>query len=136
VTGGTATESRILYVSRTQRLLVVLALNLALVAGLVIAGVTAHSLAVLAAGTDYLLDAGGVAVALLAIRLSAGQAGRRGSGDRPSTRNRARGGRGRAGWDRSGLPDREGRYWSSCRAGSRTLASRASGRTPARASWS
>ena len=60
--------------SRTQRLLVVLALNLALVAGLVITGVTAHSLAVLAAGTDYLLDAAGVAVALLAIRLSAGQA--------------------------------------------------------------
>jgi len=55
-------------------LLVVLAFNLALVAGLVIAGVTAHSLAVLAAGTDYLLDAAAVAVALLAVRLSAGQA--------------------------------------------------------------
>lgn len=57
--------------SRTQRLLVVLALNLALVAALVMAGVTAHSLAVLAAGGDYLLDAAGVGVALLAIRLSA-----------------------------------------------------------------
>jgi cobalt-zinc-cadmium efflux system protein len=57
--------------SRTQRLLVVLALNLALVAALVTAGVTAHSLAVLAAGGDYLLDAAGVGVALLAIRLSA-----------------------------------------------------------------
>jgi len=57
--------------SRTQRLLVVLVLNLALVAGLVITGVTAHSLAVLAAGGDYLLDAAGVGVALLAIRLSA-----------------------------------------------------------------
>jgi cobalt-zinc-cadmium efflux system protein len=56
--------------SRTQRLLVVLALNLALVAGLVAAGVAAHSLAVLAAGGDYLLDAAGVGVALLAIRLS------------------------------------------------------------------
>lgn len=56
--------------SRTQRLLVVLVLNLALVAGLVITGVTAHSLAVLAAGGDYLLDAAGVGVALLAIRLS------------------------------------------------------------------
>jgi cobalt-zinc-cadmium efflux system protein len=56
--------------SRTQRLLVVLVLNLALVAGLVIAGATAHSLAVLAAGGDYLLDAAGVGVALLAIRLS------------------------------------------------------------------
>ena len=46
--------------SRTQRLLVVLVLNLALVAGLVVTGVTAHSLAVLAAGGDYLLDAAGV----------------------------------------------------------------------------
>ena len=61
--------------SRTQRLLVVLVLNLALVAGLVVTGVTAHSLAVLAAGGDYLLDAAGVGVALLAIRLSARRAG-------------------------------------------------------------
>jgi cobalt-zinc-cadmium efflux system protein len=50
---------------------VVLALNLALVASLVAVGVTAHSLAVLAEGSDYLLDAAGVGVALLAIRLSA-----------------------------------------------------------------
>ena len=56
--------------SRVQRLAVVLALNLALVASLVIVGVTAHSLAVLAAGGDYLLDAAGVGVALLAIHLS------------------------------------------------------------------
>jgi cobalt-zinc-cadmium efflux system protein len=63
-------------VSRTQRLVVVLALNLALVAGLVTVGVTAHSLAVLAAGSDYLLDAAGVGVALLAIRLSARPASR------------------------------------------------------------
>ena len=70
--------------SRTQRLLVVLVLNLALVAGLVAVGVTAHSLAVLAAGGDYLLDAAGVGVALLAIRLSARRAG---SGPRPSSLN-------------------------------------------------
>jgi cobalt-zinc-cadmium efflux system protein len=57
--------------SRPQRLLIVLALNLALVAALVGVGVTAHSLAVLAEGGDYLLDAAGVGVALLAIRLSA-----------------------------------------------------------------
>ena len=57
--------------SRTQRLLVVLVLNLGLVAALVIVGLTAHSLAVLAEGSDYLLDAAGVGVALLAIRLSA-----------------------------------------------------------------
>lgn len=62
--------------SRTQRLLVVVVLNLALVAGLLTVGVTAHSLAVLAAGGDYLLDAAGAAVALLAIRIAAGAAGR------------------------------------------------------------
>lgn len=62
--------------SRTQRLYVVLALNLALVACLVTVGATAHSLAVLAEGSDYLLDAAGVAVALLAIRLSARPASR------------------------------------------------------------
>jgi cobalt-zinc-cadmium efflux system protein len=57
--------------SRTRRLLVVLVLNLGLVGALVAVGVTAHSLAVLAEGGDYLLDAAGVGVALLAIRLSA-----------------------------------------------------------------
>jgi cation diffusion facilitator family transporter len=57
--------------SRAHRLIVVLVLNLGLVAGLVVVGVTAHSIAVLAEGGDYLLDAAGVGVALLAIRLAA-----------------------------------------------------------------
>ena len=57
--------------SRTRRLIVVLVLNLGLVVGLVAVGVTAHSIAVLAEGGDYLLDAAGVGVALLAIRLAA-----------------------------------------------------------------
>jgi len=65
-------------VSRTQRLIIVLVLNLGLVVGLVAVGVTAHSIAVLAEGGDYLLDAAGVAVALLAIWLAA----------RPATRAR------------------------------------------------
>ena len=43
--------------SQTRRLLLVLALNLALVGALVTVGVTAHSLAVFAEGGDYLLDA-------------------------------------------------------------------------------
>jgi cobalt-zinc-cadmium efflux system protein len=55
---------------RTRRLMIVLALNLALVGALVAVGVTAHSLTVLAAGADYLLDAVAAGVALLAIRLS------------------------------------------------------------------
>jgi cobalt-zinc-cadmium efflux system protein len=72
------------HVSRTQRLAVVLALNLALVASLVAVGVAAHSLAVLAEGGDYLLDAAGVGVALLAIRLSARPASRARPGGYPN----------------------------------------------------
>jgi cobalt-zinc-cadmium efflux system protein len=64
------------HVSRSQRLTVVLILNLALVAGLVTVGLAAHSLAVLAEGSDYLLDAAGVGVALLALSLSARPASR------------------------------------------------------------
>ena len=60
--------------SRVRRLTVVLALNLALVAGLVAAGIGAHSLGVLAEGGDCLLDAAGAGLALLAVRLSARQA--------------------------------------------------------------
>jgi len=62
----------------------VLVLNLGLVAGLVTVGLTAHSLAVLAEGGDYLLDAAAVAVALLAIRLSARSSGRPRPPGRPS----------------------------------------------------
>lgn len=57
--------------TRTQRLTIVLALNLALVASLVVVGVRAHSLGVLAEGGDYLLDAAGTGVAIVAIWLSA-----------------------------------------------------------------
>lgn len=71
----------LLSMSRTRRLIVVLVLNLGLVVGLVAVGVTAHSIAVLAEGGDYLLDAAGVGVALLAIRLAA----------RPTTRARPEG---------------------------------------------
>jgi cobalt-zinc-cadmium efflux system protein len=56
--------------SRAHRLVAVLVLNLGLVAALVAAAVTAHSLAVLAEGGDYLLDAAGVGVTLLALRLA------------------------------------------------------------------
>lgn len=56
--------------TRTQRLAVVLLLNLALVTGLVAVGLAAHSLAVLAAGADYLADAAAIGVSLLAIWLA------------------------------------------------------------------
>jgi len=57
-------------VSRIQRLTAVLGLNLALVAALVVIGITAHSLAVFAEGGDYLLDAAAVGVAIVAARLA------------------------------------------------------------------
>ena len=56
--------------SRTLRLWVVLALNLVLVGALVVIGLSAHSLGVLAEGADYLADAAGIAVSLLAIWLA------------------------------------------------------------------
>jgi cobalt-zinc-cadmium efflux system protein len=57
-------------VSREQRLSVVLVLNVILVAGLVITGLRAHSLGVVAAGGDYLADAAAIGVSLFAIWLS------------------------------------------------------------------
>ncbi|MDQ2729196.1 MAG: cation diffusion facilitator family transporter [Actinomycetota bacterium] len=56
--------------TRTARLRAVLVLNVALVAGLVIVGLSAHSLGVLAEGADYLADAAAIGVSLLAIWLS------------------------------------------------------------------
>jgi cobalt-zinc-cadmium efflux system protein len=57
-------------VSRSRRLAVVLLLNLGLVTALALVGLAAHSLAVLAAGADYLADAGAIGVSLLAIWLA------------------------------------------------------------------
>jgi cobalt-zinc-cadmium efflux system protein len=56
--------------ARAHRLVAVLVLNLGLVAALAATAVTARSLAVLAEGGDYLLDAAGIGVALLALRLA------------------------------------------------------------------
>lgn len=56
--------------TRETRLWIVLALNLALIGGLVVVGLAAHSLGVLAAGGDYLADAVAIGVSLLAIALS------------------------------------------------------------------
>jgi cobalt-zinc-cadmium efflux system protein len=55
---------------RTTRLCLVLALNLVLIVALVVVGIGAHSLGVLAAGADYLADAAAIGVSLVAIRLS------------------------------------------------------------------
>lgn len=49
---------------------VVLVLNLALVCGLIVVGLSARSLGVLAEGVDYLADSAAIAVALLAVWLA------------------------------------------------------------------
>jgi cobalt-zinc-cadmium efflux system protein len=49
---------------------IVLSINLAMVVGLVVIGLLAHSLAVLAAAADYVADAAGVALSLFALHLS------------------------------------------------------------------
>ncbi|WAH95887.1 cation diffusion facilitator family transporter [Arthrobacter sp. MMS18-M83] len=56
--------------TRVRRLSVVLILNLVLVAGLVVVGISANSLGVLAEGADYLADAAAIGVSLLAVRVS------------------------------------------------------------------
>jgi len=56
--------------TRSRRLTVVLALNLVLVIGLVVVGISAHSLGVLAAGADYVADAAAIGVALFALWLA------------------------------------------------------------------
>ncbi|MDQ0212075.1 cation diffusion facilitator family transporter [Arthrobacter bambusae] len=56
--------------TRTRRLSVVLILNLVLVAGLLVVGISANSLGVLAEGVDYLADAAAIGVSLLAVRVS------------------------------------------------------------------
>jgi cobalt-zinc-cadmium efflux system protein len=57
-------------VTREIRLGLVLAVNLIMVLGLLAVGLLAHSLGVLAAGADYLGDALGTALSLLALRIS------------------------------------------------------------------
>jgi cobalt-zinc-cadmium efflux system protein len=57
-------------VSREKRLTVVLLLNLVLVGVLVLTGLLAHSLGVLAAGGDYIADAAAIGVSLFAIWLA------------------------------------------------------------------
>lgn len=53
--------------TQTKRLVVVLGLNIAMVAGLVIVGLSSHSLGVLAAGSDYIADSTAIGLGLIAI---------------------------------------------------------------------
>ena len=55
--------------TQARRLQIVLVLNLFMVAGLSIVGLSSHSLGVLATGGDYLLDCSAIIFGLLAISL-------------------------------------------------------------------
>jgi cation diffusion facilitator family transporter len=57
-------------VTRDKRLGLVLSINLAMVLALLLVGLLAHSLGVLAAGVDYLGDALGAGLSLIALRIS------------------------------------------------------------------
>ena len=56
--------------SQEKRLILVLVLNLIMIAGLIIVGLSSHSLGVLAAGADYLADAAAIGISLLALWFS------------------------------------------------------------------
>ncbi len=53
--------------TQTRRLSLVLLLNLLMIAGLVIVGLTAHSLGVLAAGGDYVADSAAILLGIIAV---------------------------------------------------------------------
>jgi len=55
--------------NQQTRLTLVLLLNLAMIAGLVIVGLSSHSLGVLAAGGDFIIDSVAIALGLLAVRI-------------------------------------------------------------------
>lgn len=55
--------------SQRRRLALVLTLNLSMIAGLVIVGLLAHSLGVLAAGGDYIADSAAITLGLVAVTL-------------------------------------------------------------------
>ncbi len=55
--------------SQRRRLTIVLGLNVAMIAALVIVGLAARSLGVLAAGGDYVADSAAIALGLLAVTI-------------------------------------------------------------------
>src|SRR5450755_4081449 len=63
--------------TQDRRLGLVLAINLAMVVALLLVGLLAHSLGVLSSGADYLGDALGTGLSLVALKLSRHQHGHR-----------------------------------------------------------
>lgn len=56
--------------TKDTRLSLVLAINLLMIVGLVVVGLISHSLGVLSSATDYVGDAAGVALSLVALKMS------------------------------------------------------------------
>ena len=61
--------TRVRRVSQSRRVTLVLMLNLAMIAALVIAGLAAHSLALVSEGADFFADSAALGLGLLAIHL-------------------------------------------------------------------
>lgn len=55
--------------SQRRRLMLLLSLNIAMIAGLLIVGLRAHSLGVLAAGGDYVADSAAIGLGLIAVTI-------------------------------------------------------------------
>jgi cobalt-zinc-cadmium efflux system protein len=55
--------------SQRKRLSILLALNVSMIAGLVVVGLVAHSLGVLAAGSDYIADSAAILLGILAVTI-------------------------------------------------------------------
>jgi len=55
--------------SQRKRLSILLALNVSMIAGLVVVGLVAHSLGVLAAGGDYIADSAAILLGILAVTI-------------------------------------------------------------------
>jgi cobalt-zinc-cadmium efflux system protein len=64
---GEANADRVRSASQRRRLTILLALNVAMIVGLVVVGLLAHSLGVLAAGADYVADSAAIALGILAV---------------------------------------------------------------------
>ena len=55
--------------SQRRRLAILLALNLAMIVGLIVVGFAAHSLGVLAAGGDYVADSTAIGLGIFAVAI-------------------------------------------------------------------
>jgi len=69
VVTGAASRTRERNRNQRRRLTILLALNLAMIVGLIVAGFAAHSLGVLAAGGDYVADSAAIGLGIFAVTI-------------------------------------------------------------------